>query len=160
MLDGRLIVQDLEKYKSIIDAFEPINSSDSFQKYFEAKSPFTISFICTADGSCKSFSFYIAKRYRWQTCLWFKYSYFTGDEVAEVSGGIREKIIEGYQKECWKITKTLDIVNIRELSIDRKKLKWDSVKPMWNFNDNVGKIFKYSIRNQDNGGYYIEVKFR
>ncbi len=73
----------------------------------------------------------------------------------------RQKIIKELSaKEVERITKSLDIVNIRELALD-SKVKMRQCEASVKLNDNVSeKIFKYSVRHQDDGGYLVEVKFR
>lgn len=162
-IDGRPIMADLEKYKAIIDAFEPINSSDSFTKYFEAK--------VLSQNPLFALNMGYIKR-GWVTpnmndndkLHWFKAYYIGGNEFTKVDNFIydeRQKIIKELSaKEVERITKSLDIVNIRELALD-SKVKMRQCEASVKLNDNVSeKIFKYSVRQQDDGGYLVEVKFR
>lgn len=169
LVDGSPIIQDLEKYKSMIDAFEPINSSDSFAKFFEAKIllqrplPLFVSYM--AEHPC-SWGTDGCKNDEWKAMNSFKSYHLSSSakDLKVVEDFIRQKrneiIKELSKKEVEKITKTLDIVNIRELSVD-KKAKMRQCEASVKLNDNVSnKIFKYSIRHQDDGRYLIQVNFR
>jgi hypothetical protein len=154
--DGAILLADLEQYKTIIDNFEPINKSDSFEEYFKAnvlsKSPL--------------FALELGKKEAFGNMTPLEaYMIYYFNSASGFSGAIRDKKIkiedkilkELSKKEVENITKTLDIVNIRSISTDEKS-KTRQCEANVKLNGQVGSVFQFRVRKLDDGGSRVEVK--
>lgn len=158
VIDVTPILDDLKKYKDIINNFEPINENDSFKKYFEAnilsKSP---SFaLAIGEINCPFPNKTDQNKLDWGNRVVFP-SYRLFGEQSFVESLTNAKVKELSKNEVERITKTLDIVNIRETSLDQKS-KTRQCEANLKLNEQVGKVFKIQIRKLDDGGFRVEVK--
>lgn len=166
LIDGRVIIQDLEKYKTMIDSFEPINSSDNFTRFFQekilSKRPFPI-FVSFMAQICP-WGAITCNQSDNQIVQTFEMHYFFGNDlrtIPDFRANKEDKIVkELSKKEVERISRTLDVVNIRELSVN-SKTQTRQCEANMKLNDNIGtKIFKYNIRHQDDGSYLVQADFR